>query len=69
MVDDEPAVALTALARGEDRKRALLAGYQTHISKPVDPEELIAVIARVTNGAAGTAGAAVRGASNNGSAR
>ena len=64
-----PAVALTALARGEDRKRALLAGYQTHISKPVDPEELIAVIARVTNGAAGTAGAAVRSASNNGSAR
>ncbi len=40
-----PAVALTALARAEDRKRALLAGYQTHISKPVDPAELVAVIA------------------------
>jgi signal transduction histidine kinase/ActR/RegA family two-component response regulator len=40
-----PAVALTALARAEDRKRALLAGYQTHVSKPVDPAELVAVIA------------------------
>jgi CheY-like chemotaxis protein len=40
-----PAVALTALARAEDRKRALSAGYQKHISKPVDPAELIAAIA------------------------
>jgi signal transduction histidine kinase/ActR/RegA family two-component response regulator len=40
-----PAVALTALARAEDRKRALSAGYQKHISKPVDPAELVAVIA------------------------
>jgi signal transduction histidine kinase/ActR/RegA family two-component response regulator len=40
-----PAVALTALARSEDRRRALLAGYQTHVSKPVDPAELVAVIA------------------------
>ena len=40
-----PAIALTALARGEDRKRALQAGYQTHISKPVDPAELVSVIA------------------------
>jgi CheY-like chemotaxis protein len=40
-----PAVALTALARAEDRKRALSAGYQKHVSKPVDPAELIAVIA------------------------
>ena len=60
-----PAVALTALARSEDRKRALLEGYQTHVSKPVDPEELIAVIARVTDR---TARAAVRSASNNGAA-
>jgi len=42
-----PAVALTALARTEDRKRALLAGYQKHISKPFDPAELVAVIASV----------------------
>jgi signal transduction histidine kinase/ActR/RegA family two-component response regulator/uncharacterized protein (UPF0297 family) len=40
-----PAVALTALARAEDRIRALSAGYQKHVSKPVDPAELVAVIA------------------------
>ncbi|MEZ5284598.1 MAG: CHASE3 domain-containing protein [Vicinamibacterales bacterium] len=42
---DVPAAALTALARAEDRKRALLAGYQTHLAKPVDPTELIALVA------------------------
>jgi signal transduction histidine kinase/ActR/RegA family two-component response regulator len=42
-----PAVALTALARAEDRKSALLAGYQTHISKPVNPAELVAVVANL----------------------
>ena len=40
-----PAVALTALARLEDRKRALLSGFQTHLAKPVDPAELVAVVA------------------------
>jgi CheY-like chemotaxis protein len=40
-----PALALTAFARGEDRKRALLCGYQIHLSKPVEPAELVAVIA------------------------
>jgi PAS domain S-box-containing protein len=40
-----PAAALTALARVEDRKRALMAGYQTHLAKPVDPAELIAMVA------------------------
>jgi signal transduction histidine kinase/CheY-like chemotaxis protein len=40
-----PAIALTALARVEDRKRAMLAGYQAHVAKPVDPEELVAVVA------------------------
>jgi PAS domain S-box-containing protein len=40
-----PAVALTAFARSEDRRRALLAGFQTHVTKPVDPAELIAVVA------------------------
>jgi CheY-like chemotaxis protein len=40
-----PAIALTALARDEDRKRTLQAGYQVHISKPVDPAELVTVIA------------------------
>jgi signal transduction histidine kinase/CheY-like chemotaxis protein len=42
---DLPAVALTAFARPEDRRRALLAGFQVHVAKPVDPDELIAVVA------------------------
>jgi len=40
-----PAVALTAHARIEDRLRALSAGYQAHVIKPVEPAELVAVIA------------------------
>jgi CheY-like chemotaxis protein len=40
-----PAVALTALAQPEDRRRALLAGYQIHVAKPVDSIELTAAIA------------------------
>jgi PAS domain S-box-containing protein len=40
-----PAVALSAFARAEDRTRALRAGYQIHLAKPVDPTELTAVIA------------------------
>jgi PAS domain S-box-containing protein len=40
-----PAAALTAFARAEDRRRALLAGFQTHVAKPVDPARLIAVVA------------------------
>jgi CheY-like chemotaxis protein len=42
---DIPAAALTAFARPEDRKRSLLAGFQTHVAKPVDPAELTAVVA------------------------
>jgi hypothetical protein len=40
-----PAVALTAFARAEDRKRSLAAGYQAHLAKPFDVGELILVIA------------------------
>jgi signal transduction histidine kinase/DNA-binding response OmpR family regulator len=40
-----PAVALTAYARGEDRLRALSAGFQMHVAKPVEPAELAAVVA------------------------
>lgn len=40
-----PAVALTAYARGEDRRRALASGYQAHLAKPVTPAELIGVVA------------------------
>ena len=39
------AVALTAFARSEDRLRALEAGFSAHISKPVEPSELIAAVA------------------------
>lgn len=42
-----PAVALTAYARTEDRTQALLAGFQLHIPKPVNPEELAAVVANL----------------------
>jgi len=38
-----PAVALTAMARVEDRLKALSAGFQLHVAKPVEPSELIAV--------------------------
>jgi CheY-like chemotaxis protein/two-component sensor histidine kinase len=40
-----PALALTAFARPEDRKKALLAGYQSHLAKPVDLAELVIAIA------------------------
>jgi CheY-like chemotaxis protein len=40
-----PAIALTAYARSEDRTKALRAGYQAHIAKPVEPSELVASIA------------------------
>jgi PAS domain S-box-containing protein len=39
-----PAAALTALARSEDRTRALTAGYQNHLSKPVAAAEIVAVV-------------------------
>jgi signal transduction histidine kinase len=50
-----PAVALTAFARTEDRRRALLAGYQVHLAKPVDPSELTAVIATLVGRTGGEA--------------
>ncbi len=40
-----PAVALTAYARVQDRMRAILAGYSTHIAKPVEANELVTVVA------------------------
>jgi len=42
------ALALSALARPEDRTRALQAGYQMHLSKPADPSELTAAVASLT---------------------
>jgi len=40
-----PAVALTAYAGIEDRTRTLLAGFQSHLAKPVDPDKLLIVLA------------------------
>jgi CheY-like chemotaxis protein len=45
-----PAAALTAFARGEDRRRALSAGFQMHIAKPVEVKELAAVVANLVRG-------------------
>jgi CheY-like chemotaxis protein len=42
-----PAAALTAFNRPEDRIRSFRAGFSVHLSKPVDPDELIAVIANL----------------------
>ena len=39
-----PAIALTAFARSEDRTRALRAGFLVHVSKPVEPSELVATV-------------------------
>ncbi len=43
-----PAIALTAYARAEDRVRALSAGFQVHVPKPIEPVELIVVVASLT---------------------
>lgn len=43
-----PAAAVTAFARSEDRTRALLSGYQSYVSKPFEPAELVAVVASLS---------------------
>ena len=43
-----PAVALTAYARAEDRMKAILAGFQMHVSKPVEPAELLTMVASLS---------------------
>jgi CheY-like chemotaxis protein len=50
-----PAVALSAFARTEDRRRSLHAGFQTHVSKPVEPAELVAIVAALAHKAIGLA--------------
>ena len=42
-----PAAALTAFARDEDRQRALKAGFQLHLAKPIDPRSLVAAVANL----------------------
>jgi PAS domain S-box-containing protein len=44
-VRDIPAAALTAFARSEDRTKALRSGFEMHLSKPIDPGELVASVA------------------------
>jgi PAS domain S-box-containing protein len=54
-IGEVPAAAVTALSRSDDRRRALMAGYQTHLAKPIDQGELVAVVAMLAgrNGRAG----------------
>jgi CheY-like chemotaxis protein len=46
-----PTVALTAMARGEDRRRALAAGFDVHVAKPIEPGALAAIVAELAAGA------------------
>ena len=48
-----PAIAVTAFASLEERDRALAAGYNFHVAKPVDLDELIALISAAVMSAAG----------------
>ncbi|NMO13674.1 response regulator [Pyxidicoccus fallax] len=43
-----PAIAVTAFTRMDDRARALLAGFQSHLPKPIEPSELVRVLASLT---------------------
>jgi len=43
-----PAIALTAYARAQDRMRAIDAGYNTHVAKPVEIKELVTVVKCLT---------------------
>ena len=42
-----PAIALTGYATRKDRERALAAGYQLHLAKPVEPADLVAAISNL----------------------
>jgi ATP-binding cassette subfamily B protein len=52
-----PAIALTGRGQAEDRLQALMAGFQLHLTKPVDPQQLLAALAAL----AGAGGEAVAG--------
>ena len=49
-----PALALSAYSRESDRREALAAGFDRHLSKPATPEELTAVLAKLLNAETGT---------------
>ena len=42
-----PAAALTAYVRAEDRVKVLRAGFQLHVPKPIEPAELVTVVANL----------------------
>jgi CheY-like chemotaxis protein len=42
-----PAVALTAYGKAEDRRRSMSAGFSMHVPKPVDPTELVTIVANL----------------------
>ena len=44
-----PSIALTAFARYEDRRRALQAGFNAHVAKPVEPAELVITVGSFSN--------------------
>ena len=44
-----PALAVTAYARAEDRTRALSAGFQMHVAKPLEPADFVAAIASLVS--------------------
>ena len=46
---DTPAIALTAYAREEDKERTLNSGFQCHMAKPFDLEELVRVVAEIAD--------------------
>jgi signal transduction histidine kinase/DNA-binding response OmpR family regulator len=48
-VRELPAAALTAYARSDDRRKALRAGFHIHLTKPIDPVELVTTIAALAN--------------------
>jgi PAS domain S-box-containing protein len=54
---DLPAAALTAYAGPDDRRRALVAGFQAHVSKPVEPSELALLVASLAGRAPAPEGA------------
>jgi CheY-like chemotaxis protein len=55
-----PAVAITAYARAEDTERSLASGFQIHLSKPVDLDELFATVASLTIKGIGGVGLGIR---------
>ena len=53
--DRLPAAALTAYTQPDDADRARAAGFQVHLAKPVEPEQLVKVVARLAGRLAGRA--------------